>query len=106
MDTDNFSIEVRITNRGKVRGVASIIYLNQEVNGFRLGGFKIMSGNYPTEFTDNDGALLWVAAPSYADPVSGKNINTFYMAENLWKQLQTKILVEYLNKKNKFNSER
>ena len=98
---DNFSVEVRTTNKGKMRGIASVTYLNQEINGFRLIGFKIMTGSYSTGFSDSDGSTLWVAPPSYSDPVTGKIINTFFMVESLWKQLQAKILVEYL-KKNKF----
>ena len=98
MNIDDISVEIRTTEKGKMKGVVQIKYLDPEKNGFRLSGFKILTGNYSTGFKDKDENDLWVAPPSFPDQVTGKLINTFFMPEVLWKKLQNKILNQYLRK--------
>ena len=99
MNIDDISVEIRSTKqRGNMLGIASIKYLDPEKNGFRLSGFNIRIGKYSTGLEDKDGNFLWVTPPSFSDHVTGKMINIFFMVESLWKQLEAKIVVEYLKK--------
>ncbi len=77
-------------------GNAGITYLDPDVNGFRVIGFKILKGVYPTDHTDRDGNFLWVAPPSFADPVTSKLTNMFFAAKSLWKEVENKIIESYL----------
>ena|GEM_PF-4093465 len=100
MDINDFRIEIRkLTRRsGKVVGIASVIIRNPEKDGYRIGGFKILTeGQYSTNYTDENGNNLWVAPPAYPDPVSGKLVGMFFMAEPLWKKLQENILISFLS---------
>ena len=103
MDLTKIKIKVQIVNKGKVIGIASIEVGDMEHNGFRIVGFKILSGMYDeTGHYDKNGNPIWVAAPSYTDNV-GAFKNIFYAAPELWKELQNKIIEEYLTVFNGIN---
>jgi hypothetical protein len=103
MDIDDFLVEIRKINKGKgsMRGVASVSYLDKEKNGFKMIGFKILKGMYSVGYEDTDGSFLWVAPPSFSDPVTSKIVNSFYMPQDLWNQLQAKILEQYIGANSK-----
>lgn len=89
-------MKVQTVRRGKVLGMAVIEIGDMKVDGFRIVGFKILRGMYDdTGHYDSEGNPIWVAPPSYADSV-GEYKNIFFAAPELWKELQNKIIEEYL----------
>jgi hypothetical protein len=100
MNIKDFSVEIRKSlSRGKLLAVASLSYLDPEVTGFRIRGFKIMKGNYSTGYTDKEGDHIWVAPPSYHDPVTDKLSTMFFMPKPLWQKLESQILAEFIGMK-------
>jgi len=104
MEIDDFKVSVRILGKakksaGKVMGVAMLEYKNPEEDGFRVTGFKILRGDYRTDYIDSDDNFLWLAPPAYKDPVTGKLVNMFFVHREFWKALEEKVITQYLEKK-------
>ena len=96
MDLTKIKIKIQTIKKGKVIGIASIEIGDMQIDGFRIVGFKILSGMFDeTGYYDKNGNPIWVAPPSYPDNV-GAFKNIFFAAPELWKELQNKIIEEYL----------
>jgi hypothetical protein len=103
MKIDDFKVSVRVVGKakkstGKVLGVAMIEYHDPIKDGFRLTGFKILRGDYKTDYIDSNKNFLWLAPPAYQDPVTGKLVNMFFVYLEFWKALEKKVLTQYLEK--------
>ena len=94
MYIDELKINVKKTHKGKVVGIASIEWRDPEFDGWRIVGFKIITGKYDEGYSDDEGTPLFVAPPAYSDSL-GKFCNIFFTAPAQWKVLQSKILESF-----------
>lgn len=82
---DDLDIKVKIIENQSLKAIVGINF-----GDFIIKGFRVQPSKYP-----NDKNNLWITPPSYKDG-SGKYHPIFYAPnENLWAEIESKIISEY-----------
>lgn len=90
MNLDNFQFDIKRKEppEKNIAALVTLDYLNMKIKGFRI--------YCKTDLITGE-VLRWVGPPQYMNYARKKYSSLFWMERELWKELETRILNDYLS---------